>query len=147
MFQYLLCVFFFLLILSYKAWGHGQGALVFQGFRVRLWSCSICELEGNSKHGLKVHMARKHTLHLDNKSRKCELCEKKFENEKEMKRHLKTHSYKKVDVKCVDCDSVGASEETMEVYTMERNTPGLGMADLLKTIKYQYQFLSFLFWQ
>ena len=78
--------------------------------------CNKCDFEGNSKHGLKVHMARKHTIHLDNKSRKCELCEQEFENEKEMKKHLKTHSYKKVEFKCVDCDFVGASEQTMDVH-------------------------------
>ena len=78
--------------------------------------CSKCEFEGISKHGLKVHMARMHTVRLDNKARICELCEQEFENEKEMKKHLKTHSYKKIEFKCVDCDFVGGSEETMEVH-------------------------------
>ena len=78
--------------------------------------CSQCDFEGNSQHGLKVHMARKHTINVDNKSRKCELCDKEFENDRDMKKHLKTHSYKKVEFKCVDCDFVGASEETMNVH-------------------------------
>jgi prefoldin subunit 5 len=78
--------------------------------------CSKCNFEGSSKHGLKVHMARKHTLHFDSKSKKCELCDKDFENVREIKKHLKTHSYKKVEFKCVECDFVGASEETMEVH-------------------------------
>ena len=33
-----------------------------------------------------------------------------------MKKHLKTHSYKKVEFKCIECDFVGSSEETMEVH-------------------------------
>ena len=33
-----------------------------------------------------------------------------------MKKHLQTHSYKKANFKCVDCDFVGTNEETMEVH-------------------------------
>ena len=39
-----------------------------------------------------------------------------FENAKEMKKHLQTHSYKKANFKCVDCEFVGTNEETMEVH-------------------------------
>ena len=31
-----------------------------------------------------------------------------------MKKHLQTHSYKKANFKCVDCEFVGTNEETME---------------------------------
>ena len=78
--------------------------------------CSKCDFEGSSKHGLKVPMARMHTLHVLNKLRKCEFCDKEFENDKKMKKHLQTHSYQKDEFKCVDCDFIGASEETMEVH-------------------------------
>lgn len=78
--------------------------------------CSKCDFEGISKHGLKVHMAKKHTVQVNSKSRKCELCDEEFKNDKEMKSHLVTHSYKKVEFKCVDCDFVGASDKTMEVH-------------------------------
>ena len=78
--------------------------------------CSKCDFEGSSKHGLKVHMARKHTLHIDSKSKICEVCDQEFETLSKMKKHLKTHSYKKVEFKCVECDFVGSSEETMEVH-------------------------------
>ena len=33
-----------------------------------------------------------------------------------MKKHLQTHSYKKANFKCVDCEFVGTNEETMEVH-------------------------------
>ena len=33
-----------------------------------------------------------------------------------MKKYLKTHTYKKIEFQCVECDFVGAIEETMEVH-------------------------------
>ena len=84
--------------------------------------CSKCEFQGISKHGLKVHMARMHTLCLDKELRKCELCEEEFDNEKEMRKHLKSHSYKKIEFKCVHCDFVGGSEETMEVHNGKKHS-------------------------
>ena len=78
--------------------------------------CSMCDFEGNSNHGLKIHMARKHTETEERNLNRCELCEKVFETVKEMKKHLQTHSYKKANFKCVDCEFVGTNEETMEVH-------------------------------
>jgi hypothetical protein len=48
--------------------------------------------------------------------RKCELCENKFVNHAEMKKHMKSHSYKKAKFNCEDCDFVGERFETMEVH-------------------------------
>ena len=81
------------------------------------FKCDKCDFESNSKHGLKVHITRKHTNMTKEKyPRKCDLCEKKFLNHTEMKRHMKTHSYKEAKFKCEDCEFVGEKFETMEVH-------------------------------
>ena len=49
--------------------------------------CSQCDYEGNSQHGLKVHMAKKHTALEEIKSNKCDLCDAKFRNSTDLKRH------------------------------------------------------------
>ena len=81
------------------------------------FKCDKCDFECNSKHGLKVHISRKHTQLVKEKfPKKCELCEKTFVNHAEIKRHMKSHSYKEAKFKCEDCDFVGEKFETMEVH-------------------------------
>ena len=59
-----------------------------------------CDFESSSKHGLKVHPTRKHTnITKEKYPRKCDLCEKKFLNHTEMKRHITSHSYKEAKFK------------------------------------------------
>ena len=80
------------------------------------FKCDKCDFECNSKHGLKVHLTRKHTNMKNEKyPKKCELCENKFVNHAEMKKHMRSHSYKEAKFKCEDCDFVGERFETMEV--------------------------------
>ena len=55
--------------------------------------CSQCDYEGNSQHGLKVHMAKKHTALEEIKSNKYDLCDEKFKNSTDLKRHRKSHSF------------------------------------------------------
>ena len=71
--------------------------------------CPQCNFETNSEHGLKIHTARKHTVINENSSLKCELCDQEFEKKKDLKQHIKTHSYIEARFKCVDCDFVGES--------------------------------------
>ena len=52
--------------------------------------CFQCDFETTSKHGLKVHIAKKHTVR---STFSCEFCERIFENEKDMRKHLKTHLF------------------------------------------------------
>ena len=81
------------------------------------FKCDKCDFECNSKHGLKVHLTRKHTNITNEKfPRKCDLCENKFGNHAELKRHMKSHSYKEAKFKCEDCEFVGERFETMEVH-------------------------------
>ena len=84
--------------------------------------CNQCDFETNSKHGLKIHTARKHTLINENSSLKCELCDQEFEKQKDLRKHLKSHSYIEARFKCVDCDFVGESNETMEVHVGKEHT-------------------------
>ena len=44
----------------------------------------------------------------------CELCDYELESNKELKQHMKIHSYKEVDYKCEDCDFCRTN--CMEVY-------------------------------
>ena len=48
--------------------------------------------------------------------KKCDLCDQDLENEKELKKHLKTHSYKEAKFQCEDCEFVGKTRETMNVH-------------------------------
>ena len=66
--------------------------------------CSNCSFTTNSKQGLKIHMKKKHTSIQDNAfPSTCHLCEKQCENSSELKKHLLTHSYKKIKYKCEEC--------------------------------------------
>ena len=78
---------------------------------------SHCDFQTVSQHGLKVHIKRKHISTNNEKyPRKCELCDQQFENNKEMKKHMKTHSYKQANFRCEDCDFVGTNKCTIEVH-------------------------------
>ena len=46
----------------------------------------------------------------------CDLCEKELKTEKELKLHMRTHSYKRSEYKCEECDFCGENELTMEVH-------------------------------
>ena len=83
------------------------------------FQCSKCNFESVSDHGLKVHIKRKHTvMNTDVFPKMCELCERKFENIKEMKKHMKEHSYKDAKFKCEECDFIGQNKITMENLTL-----------------------------
>ena len=87
------------------------------------FKCEKCDFETDSEKGLKTHTTRKHTILANgNYPKTCDLCEKQFTNVSEMKKHMKTHSFKKVKFKCEDCDFVGQSRETMEVHIGKAHT-------------------------
>ena len=46
----------------------------------------------------------------------CDFCEKELKTENEFKLHMKTHSYKRAEYKCQDCEFCGENELTMEVH-------------------------------
>jgi hypothetical protein len=84
------------------------------------YKCSKCEFETVSNKGLKIHMKRKHTKYETLKyPRKCDLCEKTFENGLEFRKHMKLHSFKGTifgEYKCEECDFYGNTLEMMEVH-------------------------------
>ena len=70
---------------------------------------------------MKTHNKRKHTKAkfeegTDSYPKRCDLCEKLFESEIDMKKHLKTHSYKQIEYRFEECDFLGATPLTMEVH-------------------------------
>jgi uncharacterized C2H2 Zn-finger protein len=52
----------------------------------------------------------------------CERCDEMFESEKDLKKHMKRHSYKLATWKCVECDFVGGCEETMHVHVGKQHS-------------------------
>ena len=66
---------------------------------------------------MKIHEKKKHTtIEIERYPRTCDLCDTELRNAAEMKKHIKSHSYKRANYKCDDCDFVGESEFTMEVH-------------------------------
>ena len=68
-----------------------------------------------SEQGLKTHKKRKHKT--ANKSdeiltypKQCDLCEKDLKDKNDMKVHMKTHSYKRAEFKCEECEFYGESD-------------------------------------
>ena len=79
--------------------------------------CSKCDFTTMSKQGLKTHTKRKHTsADADEYPRTCDMCDEKVDSFKDMKVHLKTHSYKKTKFKCENCEFWGPNDITMEVH-------------------------------
>ena len=86
-------------------------------------ACSSCDFKTNSESGLKIHVKKKHTaVEKEIYPRSCHLCEEKFDDVKEMKKHLLTHSYKKAKYLCDECDFVGKSVVTMEVHIGKKHS-------------------------
>jgi hypothetical protein len=59
----------------------------------------------------------------------CDICEKEMSSLKDIRKHLKTHSYfgkyhdhKEDNFKCLDCDFTSKTIETMEVHVGKFNT-------------------------
>ena len=48
----------------------------------------MCDFQSRSKSGLRNHNARKHTNYAETVPIKCEICEKEFKKEKDMKDHM-----------------------------------------------------------
>ena len=46
----------------------------------------------------------------------CELCEKVLRCESELKKHMKTHTYRKAAFKCEECEFVSSNEWSMEIH-------------------------------
>ena len=71
------------------------------------FKCAKCDIESNFNQGLKILIGIKHTsvskTGKDEYPRACELCEKELKDKKYHKHHMKTHSYKNVGLKCIDC--------------------------------------------
>ena len=81
------------------------------------FGCDFCDFATTSKSGLKVHMKRKHTEYSKEKFPKsCDLCGKVVSDAAEMKKHLKSHSYKCIQVQCNYCNFCATDEEEIDVH-------------------------------
>ena len=87
----------------------------------KLFKCDQCDFSFVSEQVLKTHSKRKHTnavieKEMESFPKMCSLCEKQFDCEITLKRHMKTHSYKQIEYRCEECDFLGATPFTMEVH-------------------------------
>ena len=90
---------------------------------VEKFNCEQCEFTTTSKQGLKTHIKRKHTeITAEKYPAICELCDVKVNDEKELKLHMKTHSYRESNFQCEDCDFCGPNEFTMEVHAGRKHS-------------------------
>ena len=80
------------------------------------FKCGECEFTSGSEKGLKTHSKRMHTKKDLDFPKSCELCDYELESNKELKQHMKIHSYKKVDYKCEECYFCGTNCMSMEVH-------------------------------
>ena len=81
--------------------------------------CSKCDFKTTSAKGLKTHIARIHTASInenDNYPMKCDLCEIRIKSKCDMRKHLKTHSYKAINYQCQECGKFCENEFEMEVH-------------------------------
>ena len=79
--------------------------------------CSKCDFISQSKQGLKTHIKRKHTnADTEVYPKTCDMCDFELKSFKEMKKHMKSHSYQELNFKCENCDFWGPNKFTMEVH-------------------------------
>ena len=83
--------------------------------------CADCDFTATTEVGLKKHTKRMHNQALRNEKDEtfpstCTLCDHPIKSKLEMKRHMKSHTYKGIDFKCEECDFLGINETTMEVH-------------------------------
>ena len=84
------------------------------------FKCSQCDFEASSKRGLQSHVGRKHKTENRKYPTICDLCESELKNEKELKKHMLTHSYNNIQFKCDECEFYGSDDLAMEIHF--RNT-------------------------
>jgi hypothetical protein len=69
-----------------------------------------------------VHTRRKHEIILEVFPQTCDFCERQFKNKNEMEEHLKTHTYRTVDMKCEDCDFLANDDLSLEVHSAKKHS-------------------------
>ena len=97
----------------------------------KVFECSECSFVSGSERGLKSHKGRKHKAENSNFPRTCELCDFEFENIKEMRKHMLSHSYHRVEYKCEECDFYGTDDLAMEIHYRKTHSDQLecGLCD------------------
>ena len=90
----------------------------------KTFECDLCDFVAGSEAGLRSHQTRIHSnLKINNQFPKtCDLCDYEAKNKTELKRHLKSHSYKAVNFKCRECEFFCNTELEMEVHIGKKHT-------------------------
>ena len=78
------------------------------------FKCDLCTFSSISEAGLKSHIGKKHkdTTVSDMKEfpQQCSFCDLILNDKKQLKKHMRTHSYSLVQYKCDLCDFMGYDE-------------------------------------
>ena len=87
----------------------------------KCFKCHLCDFKSEFEKGLKTHINRKHkTENKKEESRKfprvCEFCEKEIKSSKELKTHMKNHTYRYVKYQCNECEFMAADSVDMSVH-------------------------------
>ena len=83
----------------------------------KTFKCNECDFSTTSQQGLKIHNRKKHTnAETSVFPVLCDLCERELRDERELRLHMNTHSYKEVQFRCEECDFCGNNEVSMEVH-------------------------------
>ena len=91
---------------------------------------NLCEFSTTSKKGMKTHLKRNHSVaNRDQVPVSCELCVVEFESKRELKAHMKSHTYisqndEDTEFKCTDCDFFGKCEWTMQIHFGKNHNSG-----------------------
>ena len=98
----------------------------------KCFGCDQCDFEAASEAGLRTHQAQIHSKISNQFPKICDLCEYEAKNKTEYKRHLKYHSYKEINFKCIECEFFCNTELQMEVHIGKKHTDKFdcGICDL-----------------
>ena len=94
------------------------------GKKKKTFECDKCDFTAASDKGLRTHKARIHTISSisDVYPKTCELCDFEAKNKSELKKHLKMHSYKAVNLQCRECHYFCETELEMDVHIGKKHS-------------------------
>ena len=84
------------------------------------FKCDQCNYEAKTENALKNHTSKKHQQITDVDDniypKECALCDIVLNSNKDMKKHMRTHSFNYVTFKCALCDFIGGEQIEMEIH-------------------------------
>ena len=95
-------------------------------FTENKFKCDQGKFATNSEPGLKSHISKKHKKEEEVDKyiypKQCDLGDFICNNSKELRKHMRTHSYQYATYKCAMCEFVGGEEIDMEVHNAKKHS-------------------------